>query len=180
MGRVCLEVIGTAEPGMIACVAEFLTKEHGCEVAVRDRVEYPRAAFEPRRNQYYSKGIIAALCAAVPDDGSKVVAVTDVDLCTPVLSFVFGEAQLKGRIAVVSVCRLRQEYYHLPPDENLLAQRLIKEVVHELGHTYGLYHCDDAGCVMHFCDNILGVDSKGAGFCPRCARFLADLRKGET
>ncbi len=170
--------IGAVDPALADHVTGVLEKTHGLDVEVRRIEEYPLYAFEPRRSQYLSKKILARIADERPADFDKLVAVTEVDLCTPVLSFVFGEAQLAGRTAIVSFYRLRQEFYHLPPNPELLAERLTKEVVHELGHVFGLFHCDNPACVMFFSDNILSVDGKNADFCLKCARFFEDNRKG--
>jgi len=94
------------------------------------------------RNQYFSTAILQAMQPLI-EPGARLLAVTSVDLYVPVLTFVFGEAQLTGACAVVSLHRLREEFYGLPPREDLLRERLVKESVHELGHTFGLRHCDD-------------------------------------
>jgi archaemetzincin len=95
-----------------------------------------------------------------------------VDLFIPVLTFVFGQAQLDGPGAVVSTYRLRSEFYGLPGDEGMLVERAIKECVHELGHSFGLVHCQDYGCVMHASSSVDEVDIKGADFCRRCGATL--------
>jgi archaemetzincin len=94
--------------------------------------------------------------------------VVSADLYIPILTFVFGEAQLKGSCAVVSLHRLRQEFYGLPADPQLLTSRLIKEAVHELGHTLGIPHCEDYGCVMAPSHAVEWIDLKNSGFCEAC------------
>jgi archaemetzincin len=98
--------------------------------------------------------------------------VTEVDLYVPVLTFVFGEAQLADGGAVVSVHRLRQEFYGLPADPELLRWRMLKEALHELGHTYGLRHCPDYTCVMSASNGVERIDLKSADFCAACAQAL--------
>jgi archaemetzincin len=100
------------------------------------------------------------------------LGVTDLDLYIPVLTFVFGEAQLAGGRAVVSTLRLRQEFYGLPADPELLGERLLKEALHELGHTYGLRHCPDYTCVMSSSNGVERIDLKSAEFCPTCAQLM--------
>lgn len=95
------------------------------------------------------------------------------DLYIPVLTFVFGEAQLTNGGAVVSTHRLRQEFYGLPADSDLLHDRLLKESLHELGHTYGLRHCPDYTCVMSSSNGVERVDLKSADFCPLCAKLTS-------
>jgi len=98
----------------------------------------------------------------------RVVGIADVDLYVPRLSFVFGEADVGSGTAIISLCRLRQEYYGLAPDEALFLERATKEIVHELGHTFGLGHCPNDRCVMHFSNSLADTDLKNAQFCNRC------------
>ena len=127
------------------------------------------------RNQYYSTAILQAMQRFV-EPGARLLAVTSVDLYVPVLTFVFGEAQLSGACAVVSLHRLREEFYGLPARHELLRERLVKEAVHELGHTFGLRHCDDWRCVMTSSHAVERLDVKGAGFCAPCRRALSEPR----
>ncbi|NKE72819.1 hypothetical protein MNODULE_18880 [Nitrospiraceae bacterium HYJII51-Mn-bac16s-1-B09] len=99
----------------------------------------------------------------------RVLGVVALDLYAADLNFVFGEADSREGVAVVSVARLKPEFYGLPPDDALLHLRLLKEAVHELGHTYGLGHCPDLTCVMHFSNELKETDQKGESFCPECA-----------
>jgi archaemetzincin len=87
-----------------------------------------------------------------------------------VLTFVFGEAQLDGNCAVVSTARLKEEFYGLPGRQELLRERLLKEAVHELGHTFGLRHCADWRCVMTSSHAVERLDVKGAEFCRACRK----------
>src|SRR6185437_5909472 len=105
------------------------------------------------------------------DLDARILAVTRCDLYVPVLTFVFGEAQLDGFCAVVSAARLADEFYGLPPNERLRRERLIKEAAHELGHTYGLRHCSDWSCVMTSSHAVERLDIKTAAFC-RCCRTV--------
>ncbi|MEE9271047.1 MAG: hypothetical protein V3V49_12390 [Candidatus Krumholzibacteria bacterium] len=98
----------------------------------------------------------------------------DADLFIPVLTFVFGEAQLNGRAAVASMYRLRDSFYGLPDDRNRLIERLQKEAVHELGHVFNLAHCNNYSCVMHASNGVEEVDLKKVTFCRGCRNDLAD------
>ncbi len=144
-------------------------------------------AHDAARNQYMSTSILARLAAlresepfANHSPGARLLGVTALDLFVPVLTFVFGEAQLDGRCGVVSTHRLREEHYGLPPNPELLAGRLAKEAVHELGHTYGLRHCDDWSCVMASTHSVERLDLKGAEFCAGCARVVRGGRQAES
>jgi len=136
----------------------------------------PERAYDPSRGQYLSTAILAGLLTRDIADGERRLAVTAMDLFVPVLTYVFGEAQLDGPAAVVSTHRLRNEAYGMPPDPDLLLERLVKEAVHELGHTHGLLHCVDPGCVMRSSTYVEEIDLKRDDFCSACEHLL-DARR---
>lgn len=126
-------------------------------------------AFNPQRNQHQSTPILEQLGKTHSvNDGGKVLGIVDVDLYAPELNFIFGEADLRAGMALVSLTRLRQDFYGLPNDEDLFFQRILKEAVHELGHTVGLLHCRESTCVMHFSNCLEETDQKSSEFCPSC------------
>jgi archaemetzincin len=131
--------------------------------------------YSGERNQYYSTKIIAeAVPRAAALDG-KVVVLVDFDLYVPVFTFVFGEAQLRGKISVVSSCRLHEEFYTGETNDKLFLERVMKEILHELGHNFGLLHCRDWDCVMHSSAAIEQVDIKGAFYCDKCIAEIPEL-----
>jgi len=138
------------------------------------KVNVSRPDFDSRdfldlhRNQYSSSAIIERLEQNLPAAVSKVLAVTGLDLYIPILTFVFGEARLNGRCAVVSSYRLDTKFYGLPDNPSLLQERLLKEAIHELGHTYGLYHCHHQECVMKSSTYVEEIDFKSTRFCEKC------------
>ena len=109
------------------------------------------------------------------EPGDKCLGIVDLDLYSPGLNFIFGEADINSGVAIISLCRLRQECYGLPQDEGLLIDRTIKEAVHELGHTYHLSHCGDTKSVMHFSNNLADTDIKSASFCSKCQQRLEEV-----
>jgi len=126
-------------------------------------------AQDDRRRQYYSTAILQRM-ERVCDPHVRVLGVTSCDLYVPVLTFVFGEAQLEGNCAVVSLARLKEDFYGMPPREELLRERLVKESIHELGHTFGLRHCNDWRCVMASSHAVERLDIKGPNFCRSCRK----------
>jgi archaemetzincin len=126
-------------------------------------------AFNAARGQYLSTCFLEQLMP-LAGDTHRLLGVTALDLFVPILTFVFGEAQLEGGCAVVSTYRLREELYGLPPRPDLLFERLVKESVHELGHTFGLKHCSDWRCVMASTHAVERLDLKSDDFCPHCGR----------
>lgn len=129
-------------------------------------------ALNVSRNQYGSTPLISALLERFEDFNGKILGLTSGDLFVPVLTYVFGEAQLNGKVAVVSSHRLRDEFYGLAPNEKLLRLRLVKEAVHELGHAFGLLHCNDYLCVMHSSTGVEEIDLKTDRLCRECTGKL--------
>ncbi len=164
---ITLEVLGAA--------CDAIEAHFNAMCIMEDPLSVPEGAYDPARNQYRSDVILGYLHLIAPEHAEKVLAVTELDLYVGDYNFVFGQAVLNGRYAIVSVARLRPEFYGQPPNVPLLLERLRKEVVHELGHTYGLEHCQVPGCVMRFSNSVRDVDAKQEGFCPRC-RTLLDQR----
>jgi archaemetzincin len=137
-----------------------------CPVEIRVGFSDLTQAYDPERKQYFSSKLLASLKKSEREE--RVVGIADVDLYVPRLNFVFGEADMVSGTAIVSLCRLRPEYYGLAPDEALFLERATKEIVHELGHTFGLGHCPNTKCVMHFSNSLADTDLKEAHFCNKC------------
>jgi archaemetzincin len=157
-------------PGALDALAAAVARAFRSDVQLRPPWFDPEASFDPGRSQYSSTLLLAQLLTAPAAGVTRVLGVTGVDLFIPVLTWVYGEAQLDGRAAVVSTYRLRAERYGLAADPALLAARLEKEAVHELGHTYGLVHCADPDCVMRASTYVEEIDLKSAAFCASCRR----------
>jgi archaemetzincin len=128
----------------------------------------PEFAFHGERQQYHSSEILGRMQSFLTPDSWRMLGIGAVDMYIPILTFVFGEAQMGGPCAVVSAHRLRQEFYGLPADRKLFRQRLIKEAVHEVGHTLHLTHCDDYRCAMASSHAVEWIDLKENALCPTC------------
>ena len=150
-------------PGLAACLA----RTFGVLVDRRPPRFDPEIAFDQSRGQYNSRILLGQLLRDVRPP-ARVLGVTGVDLFIPVLTFVFGEAQLGGTAAVVSTHRLDGERYGLPRDPERRRERLLKEAVHEVGHTWGLVHCHAHRCVMGSSTYVEEIDLKDGRFCARC------------
>ncbi len=153
-------------------LAENIKKEFAFPTKTLESTINPEDFYDPTRNQYHSTKILKAMLDELPSDALKMIGITSSDLFIPILTFVFGEAQLDGKVGIVSLARLQQEFYGLPPNQALLRRRLSKEITHELGHTFGLIHCSLRECVMSVANNIADVDAKGSSFCESCRELL--------
>lgn len=149
---------------MLTPLAAEIGKVFGIEVQEHPPSFDPELAFDPSRGQYNSRILLAQLLHNRPGGADRVLGVAGVDLFIPVLTYVFGEAQLDGPAAVVSIYRLDNQIYGLPANRNLLFDRLRKEAIHELGHTHG--------CVMMSSTYVEGIDMKSHRFCDDCRRSL--------
>jgi archaemetzincin len=161
--------VGDLDRGILEFLADAVERSLEAPCCIVEAIVDAAGTHDPARGQHLAPGVLVlALAATEPGEG-KVLAVTAHDLFVPVLTFVFGQAQLGGRGAAMSIRRLRQEFYGLPPDRDLLLLRAEKEALHELGHTFGLIHCPAPGCAMGFSNSIEEVDLKSNVFCPECA-----------
>ena len=130
-------------------------------------------ALDPVRNQFHSTSILEKLERLSPINSMKVVGIAMVDLFIPILTHVYGEAQLGGKTCIVSTYRLK-EGLSLRNSIHIYHNRITKEVIHELGHTFNLRHCPDNFCIMHYCRTVRDVDGKSDQLCRYCKTLLED------
>jgi archaemetzincin len=173
MKRLDLLAIGDCERSILARLAPSLGNLFRVSCVVVPESLDPSPAFHQERQQYHSSEILLAMQRFLRHDSWRVLGVTMVDLYIPILTFVFGEAQMGGPCGLVSGSRLRQEFYGLPEDQALFERRLLTEAAHELGHTLQLTHCDDYQCAMAPSHGVEWMDLKHSSLCPACeARVL--------
>ncbi len=132
------------------------------------------SAYDEEKGQYNARDILKSTSGLVTPGCLRVIVLTEEDIYIPVFKYVFGAADLPGSCAVVSLKRLRQEFYKNPPDLRLFYKRVDKTVLHELGHTFGLTHCRNRHCVMYSSTRIVDTDFKSSMFCHHCFNLLAD------
>ena len=163
--QVLLVPLGDLDPRVLHPVAANVIEVFDLFAEIGPTWPLPEAAFDPARGQYRADVVLEEVKRAFPDP-ARVVVVAAADLYTPGLNFVFGLAEKPGRAAVVAVERL------FTPEGRRFFERLMKEVNHELGHTFGLDHCTAPRCVMRFSNSVAEVDQKSRFFCPRCKEAL--------
>jgi archaemetzincin len=181
MKHLCVLPIGNGGGQLLQELGAAMGKVFRVPFVVLPQALDPEAAFHAERQQYHSSEILAAMQFYKTSESWRVLGVTAVDLYIPILTFVFGEAQMGGPCAVVSSHRLRQEFYGLPADAELLRARLLKEAVHEIGHTLELTHCHDYRCAMAASHAVEWIDIKEAWLCSQCqARALGARREAPS
>ena len=154
-------------------IAESIEEQFGLPVKISSNQGLPNYALDIGRQQYNSNLILRTLIDSAAPDALKILGITHVDLFNPIFSYVFGEAQFKGKGAIISSFRLHgnpesQPALSCPP----LLSRLEKEAIHELGHTFGLKHCSDPDCVMQYSVGLECADRKFSFFCSDCRELM--------
>jgi archaemetzincin len=169
--KIVILPMGQVDPDIIAKVQENLgmTLSEHTFTQVNRPIPLPAEACDEEREQYHSDIILAKIRTCVDSvSADRILGVVDVDIYMPPLSFVFGQAESPGRVALISLWRLRPEFYKRKPDLEVFVERSTKEAVHELGHTFGLKHCSNPFCIMYFSNSIFETDRKQSLFCNKC------------
>ncbi len=150
-------------PQVLAEVCSAVSRAFSLDCRIDLPLPLLGSAYDATRAQYSAETLLNALH---PAPGERVLGVVDRDLYVPELNFVFGLGDPRSRRALIALPRLREAFYGRTPDESLFLDRVVKEAIHELGHTYGMSHCTNKRCVMAFSNSLADTDYKSREFCP--------------
>jgi archaemetzincin len=167
---IALAPVGDTPIEIVSMIRPAVAEAFGCKIAIAPAVPLPASAWNTARKQYLSTAILDSLARVKQPGWERLLGIADVDLYVPQLNFVFGEGDARRGVAIFSLARLRGP-------EELFRKRAETEAIHELGHAYGLSHCDDPHCVMWFSNTLVETDRKGTLFCGRHVAELARLRE---
>lgn len=173
---IAISPIGRIDTAVIEAVARGVHDVIGLPTQVNDLLTNIDFAWNQNRDQYHSTPILARLAELSPPQFLKIIAITKFDLFIPILTYVYGEAQLGGKACIISTFRLNEKLSDVKIETEFL-NRIAKEAVHELGHTFKLTHCKDNNCIMHYCRQILDVDRKSNILCRYCNIMVKDELK---
>ncbi len=168
MSELSIVPINSIDGGLLTRLGLCLEERFLYSCVVRTPLRVPNSVLNSVRKQLFFGSIASKLAAAHELREALILGVTDYDLYKTSHQFIFGSANVGSRCAVVSIHRLRSEFYGEPSDKNALFQRLLKEAVHEIGHTLGLKHCYNARCAMYYSNSIFDTDNKHSQFCDNC------------
>lgn len=166
--NIILISFGNFDQHILDLAARDVSVEFNIPVKIRDGNLDLSEFYDTARRQYNGTTLLKKVDTTFGSDQEKTIALFRVDLFIPILTYIFGQAYLNGRSGIVSVYRLSNERYGLKPDEKILADRFSKEVIHELGHMFGLVHCIDPLCVMRSSTYVEDIDQKNHNLCSNC------------
>jgi archaemetzincin len=170
---IIISPVGSFAPDLLAAIGPAIHRTYRINARVIRLLHDIEFAFDPKRAQYGSTPVLTKLSTAAPPWALKVLALVREDLFVPIFTHVFGEAQIGGKAAIVSTARLYDKLT-LPLHQGTFIQRTIKEILHELGHTFNLRHCRDHRCIMHYSNSVADVDRRSDALCRYCEILLAD------
>jgi len=166
--NVVLISFGYFEKGLLEKVVADVGHQFLRPVVIKDGHLDLSEFYNPARNQYDANKLLKEIESRFASDETKTLGIFNVDLFIPILTFIFGQAFLNGRTGIASMYRLSNERYGMRKDDELLISRFRKEIIHELGHCFGLIHCQNPTCVMRSSTYVEDIDQKDHQLCGKC------------
>jgi len=158
--------------GFLEKISEVVVHEFNASVIIKEAHVDISEFYDPGRRQYNGDKLLKEVASMNVPESTKIIGLFNVDLFIPILTYIFGQAQLGGRTAIASLFRLSNERYGMITNDSYLLERFKKEVIHELGHTYGLIHCHTPTCVMRSSTYVEDIDQKETQLCLKCRTTL--------
>ena len=154
-------------------IAEAVAHEFPSSVNIKEGHLDLSEFYDPIRRQYNGTRLLKEIDNKFASDSIKTIGLFSVDLFIPILTYIFGQAFLNGHAGIASLYRLSNERYGMGSDESIIFERFKKEIIHELGHTYGLVHCHIPTCVMRSSTYVEDIDQKSSEICLKCRTELS-------
>ena len=170
--HILLVTFGYFEKDLLEQITRDVENEYLIPVKLKEGHWDLSEFYDSSRRQYDGNRILKELDNNYGCGESKTLGLFNVDLFIPILTYIFGQAYLNGRTGIASLYRLSNEKYGILKENNLLSDRFRKEVIHELGHTFGLTHCLNPACVMRSSTYMEDIDQKKHYLCRACKEKL--------
>jgi len=174
---IALIKMGRIPQAVLRVIAANIQAVLGMPVDMLPEMAIPEEAFQRHRDQYDAGLVLKHLAGFSFPHHARVLGVTDVDLCTPILTFVFGEAELGLSLAIISDFRLKTMEPGMVAAEGVYYERLAKVALHEIAHTFSLYHCETPKCLMQYSRGLRHLDELDIFLCERCSFMLRQTMK---
>ena len=165
---ISLVSFGYFEKEFLESVTTAISREFMVQVSLREGHMDMSEFYDPARRQYNGNLLLKEVDTRFAGESIKTFGLFNVDLFIPILTYIFGQAFLNGRTGIASIYRLGDERYGIKPEADHLIERTVKEIIHELGHTFGLKHCHMPSCVMRSSTYVEDIDQKSARLCTSC------------
>jgi len=173
--NITLITFGYFEENFLNKIAEAVNHELTISVNIKEGHLDISEFYDPVRRQYNGNRLLKEIDSIYATDSNKTIGLFNVDLFIPILTYIFGQAYLNGRTSIASLYRFSNERYGIEADDKLILDRFRKEVIHELGHTFGLIHCHIPTCVMRSSTYVEDIDQKSASLCIKCRSEISQV-----
>ncbi len=177
--NITLISFGYFEKGLLEIICDDVEREFSVPVKIREGYMALSVYYDASRKQYNGNGLLQEIESRFATETTKTLGLFNVDLFIPILTYIFGQAFLNGNSGIASIYRLSNERYGLKKDQTVFIDRIRKEVIHELGHTFGLIHCTNPTCVMRSSTYVEDIDQKEHMLCTKCKGMLATKPQNE-
>jgi archaemetzincin len=171
-GKIVIVPLGESEFFELSRLAGHLASVFGNAVDILSGARMPEEAYSTSRGQYFSTILLQKLELLKSSDREKILGLVDDDLYTPSRAWVMGASDRVAGTAIISMYRLRQEYFGFEEEDKILYHRTCKETVHQLGHLFGMGPCRNPRCAMYSSERVQDIDGKREKFCDNCLRSI--------
>ncbi len=170
--KIVIVPLGESEFFELSRLAGHIASVFGSAVDILSGARIPEEAFSAARSQYFSTVLLRKLELLKSSSREKILGLVDEDLYTPTRAWVLGASDRMAGTSVISMYRLRQEYFGFEDEDKILYLRTCKETVHQLGHLHGMGPCRNPRCAMYASERMQDIDGKREKFCDNCLRSI--------
>jgi archaemetzincin len=169
-----IQPLGKIDAAKLGMIHEILNENFDRDVRILPSKPLPKRFRVAERGQYDANLIMRWAEENMPADTYRHITVVGEDIFSERCNFIFGEARIRGKSALVSLYRFTDPSKP-PGDEPLFRERITKLLLHELGHTFGLQHCENKHCVMAFANSLRELDMLSSSYCDECRKKLGNM-----